>query len=154
MLGSLARKLRAFGFDTAYFREGDDASLISIAASEGRVMLTSDRSLAERARGNKVPTLLVTGNNDSERISSLAKGAKAGGLVLVSASPLCSICNGTLIALAKREVAGEVPPSVLRRHRLFYRCEDCGQYYWRGAHWKKLRWLERRLGEKPNATVS
>jgi len=154
MLGSLARKLRAFGFDTSYFKEGDDSDLIAIAASEGRVVLTADRSLAARARAKRVHTLLVTGSKDSERISSLTKGAKADGLSLLGGPPLCSICNGNLISLRRREVAGRVPPSVLRRHRSFYRCEDCGQYYWRGAHWKKLRWLERRLGEKPNAAVS
>ncbi len=42
MLGSLARKLRIFGFDTLYFKDGGDSELLKLAKSEGRILLTSD----------------------------------------------------------------------------------------------------------------
>ena len=47
MLGSLARKLRIFGYDTLYFREGSDAELERVAIAEDRVIVTADRGLAE-----------------------------------------------------------------------------------------------------------
>ena len=154
MLGSLARKLRAFGFDTLYFKEGDDADLLALARAERLVVLTSDLSLAERARARGLPVLLVTGDTEGARIECLRRAATAGRVSLVGGPPLCSVCNGRLERLSRSEVAGKVPPSVERRHRLFFRCVDCGRYYWRGGHWKKLRWLERRLGEKPHGPVS
>ena len=153
MLGSLARKLRAFGFDTSYFREGEDADLLALASTEGRVVLTSDRSLVERARARRLPALLITGKEDSGRIASLREAARAGRVNLVRGPPLCSVCNGKLEVLAKSNVAGRVPLPVEKRHRLFFRCMDCGRYYWRGGHWKKLRWLERRLGETPHGAI-
>ena len=50
MLGSLARKLRALGFDTAYYKSGDDLGIITLAARSSRIILTADRSLASLAR--------------------------------------------------------------------------------------------------------
>ena len=146
MLGSLARKLRALGFDTAYYRSGDDRGLVDLAAREGRTILTSDRSLAQRAGSKGVGALLVAGRNDRERSRALARGALAAGITLGPGDPLCSLCGGDLDSVPKLEIAGKVPPSVERRHRLFFRCRSCGQLYWRGSHWKKLMALKRQLG--------
>jgi uncharacterized protein with PIN domain len=154
MLGSLARKLRAFGFDTAYFKEGEDSELLSLAKSEGRVILTSDRALAHRGNHGGLVTLLVAGKNDSQRLSSVKEGALSRRLSIAHGEPRCSVCNGTLEPKSKSEVEGRVPPSVQKRHRRFYRCTTCGRVYWRGAHWKKLRWLQGRLGSKPVGSLT
>lgn len=146
MLGSLARKLRALGFDTAYYKSGEDAGLVGLAAREGRLILTSDRSLAASASSKGVRALLVEGKNDRERIRTLARVASDGELGLAPGEPLCSLCGGLLRVTSKEEIAGKVPPSVERRHRLFFRCASCGQLYWRGSHWKKLMSLKRQLG--------
>lgn len=148
MLGSLARKLRALGFDTSYYRSGDDSGVIRLALREERVILTSDRSLASRASTRGLSVVLVTGRNDGARVSVLAQTAKALGLRLLRGEPLCSLCGGELETLTRAQAAGHVPPSVEGRHRLFFRCNSCGQFYWRGSHWKKLRSLARRLEAK------
>ncbi len=153
MLGSLARKTRAFGFDTFYYSDGDDDRIMRIARSEGRIILTADRSLAERARKGRVSVLLVSGKSDSRRLASLLVAADSSGVSLVRGEPLCSLCGGDLQAMKRAEVAGQVPLSVEKRHRLFFKCAECGQYYWKGSHWKKLRWLDRILAEVPIATV-
>ncbi len=154
MLGSLARKLRALGFDTTYYRQGDDAGILQLAAAEQRIVLTADRSLVERARAAKILALPLTGNKDSRRVASLVEHARSSGLRLRRGESLCSICGGKLETLNREEVSGKVPPSVERRHRLFYRCVGCGRYYWKGSHWKKLRWLQRILEEIPVDSVS
>lgn len=154
MLGSLARKLRAFGFDTLYFREGTDRELLELAAAEGRVLVTSDRALGKTAAARRIPSLAVAGGEEGSRLASLRRAAKAGGIRLLSGSPRCSICNGRLDRLMPYDVKGHVPATVAGRHRLFFRCTSCGRYYWRGGHWKKLRLLERRLGQHPYADVS
>ncbi|HEY6282308.1 MAG TPA: Mut7-C RNAse domain-containing protein [Nitrososphaerales archaeon] len=148
MLGSLCRKLRAFGFDTAYYKAGNDSGIITLARAQNRVILTSDRSLAAMAPTKGLMAILVEGKNDGERISAISRAAAASGTRLVRGDPLCSICGGGLFPLRRVDVLGEVPPSVAVRHRLFYRCGSCGKYYWRGSHWKKLRSLSRRLGSK------
>jgi hypothetical protein len=154
MLGSLARKMRALGFDTLYYSDGGDDEIMGIARSEDRVVLTADRSLAKRTRTGKARVLLISGKSDSRRLASLLVAAKSSGVSLVKGGPLCSLCGGGLQTLKKAEVAGQVPLSVERRHRLFFKCVECGQYYWKGSHWKKLRWLGRILGEVHVATVS
>ncbi len=147
MLGSLSRKLRALGFDTAYFRSGEDTALIELAGAEGRVILTSDRELALRARGRGLSVILTRGSDDPTRIASLAEAAFELGIALVRGPPLCSICGGGLETVPNSAVAGRVPRTVGARHRLFFRCSCCGHLYWRGSHWKKLRSLARRLGQ-------
>ena len=145
MLGSLARKLRALGFDASYYRSGADAGLLAAARREGRVILTSDRKLAAMAGSKGARALLMTGKTDGARVSALAAGCKAMRVPLTRGDPLCSVCGGELETLRRVDVSGKVPPSVERRHRLFFRCVDCGKMYWRGSHWKKLRSLARRL---------
>jgi uncharacterized protein with PIN domain len=154
MLGSLARKMRLLGFDTLYYSYGDDDEIMRTARSEGRVVVTADRSLAERARTGTASVLLISGNRDSRRLASLLVAAKSSGVSLVRGGPLCSLCGGGLQVLRRADVAGLVPLSVERRHRLFFKCVECGHYYWKGSHWKKLRWFGKILGEVPVAPIS
>lgn len=145
MLGSLARKLRALGFDTRYYKEGDDAGILKAATAGRRVILTADRSLAAGAKSANARALLLTGRTDGMRLASLVRLADSSGMSLARGDSRCSVCNGRLERLSREEVVGKVPSSVQRRHRLFQRCVKCGRYYWKGGHWKKLRWLERIL---------
>ncbi len=147
MLGSLARKLRALGFDTAYYRSGGDAGIMDLAAEGGRVILTADRALGALAVRRGTRAIVLTGRNDGSRVRALVKAARSSGLSLQRGDPLCSLCNGELERLRKEDVTGEVPKSVEERHRLFYRCRSCRKVYWKGGHWKKLRSFERLLGE-------
>jgi len=148
MLGSLARKLRALGFDAEYYKGGNDSVLTGIAAEEDRIILTSDRELAGRSRPSGTWAILLKGSDDRQRVRALGQAFRDSGLSLARGEPLCSLCGGELETLTRKEVAGKVPPSVQRRHRSFYRCLSCGKYYWRGSHWKKLRSLARRLETK------
>ena len=148
MLGSLARKLRAFGFDAAYYKAGDDAGLKRLSLREGRIILTADKSLAASATAKGISAILLVGDSDRERLRSLAHGAKAGGVNLARGDPLCSLCGGELRRVKKDEISGKIPSLVSRRHVFFFQCESCGQVYWRGSHWKRLMSLARRLNQK------
>ena len=151
MHGSLARKLRALGFDSSYYARGGDSGIIGLAAREGRVILSSDRALVARASTGGVPAVLLEGRSDGSRISEISAGASRLGIPLRRGDSLCSLCGGDLVTLSRADVAGLVPPSVEGRHRLFFRCASCGHLYWRGGHWKKLRSLARRLEANPLA---
>jgi uncharacterized protein len=148
MLGSIARKLRALGFETTYYREGEDEGLLALAFNEGRVVLTSDRSLAARAGAKGVSAILVGGNNDRARIRGIVRSARLAGTPLQAGDSLCSNCGGELQVIPRASALNMVPPSVGRTHRLFFRCSRCGQVYWRGSHWKKLTSLARLLREE------
>jgi len=139
MLGSLARKLRALGLDTAYFRSGDDRDLLSLAESGGKIILTSDRGLATMAARRRTAAVFVVGRNDKERAQCLARALRELDLPVTLGDPFCSVCGDPLEKVRRRDVSGEVPCSVEARHRLFYRCTRCGKVYWRGSHWKRLR---------------
>ncbi len=154
MHGALARKLRAIGFDSAYYREGGDAGIIELAAREGRVVLSSDRSVVSKASSRGLPAILLKGKTDGARIGELSAEAARLGITLRRGGSLCSLCGGELRVLTRAEVSGLVPLSVETRHRLFYRCASCGHLYWHGGHWKKLRSLARRLDEKRIAPPS
>jgi uncharacterized protein len=151
MLGSLARKLRIFGFDTAYFKAGGDAELETLARKERRVILTSDKSLFERSHANGLQAVLVLGRTDRARLLSVLKqaGPRMTSHLGKGHVSRCAVCNGELEVLARKDAARTViPTKVLARHRLFYRCKSCSRFYWRGRHWERLRRLSSMLKTK------
>jgi len=150
MLGSLARKLRIFGFDTAYFKQGDDAGLKAIARREKRVILTSDKSLFERSQAEGLAAVLVVGRTDRARLLAVQVSADVR---LVSGptgrASRCAVCNGQLKLLRRKDVAAAaIPAKVLARHRKFFQCGSCSRFYWRGRHWDRLRRLSHSLKTK------
>lgn len=141
MLGSLARKLRIFGFDTTYFREGPDKRLLELAKNESRVILTSDRALAALAARRGVRSLLIEGANERDRLRSLRLGAEKASLSLVPGPTRCALCNIELAKLEPSRAKAGIPSSVARSHRAYYRCPQCSRLYWKGSHWRKLKAL-------------
>ena len=148
MLGSLARKLRIFGFDTLYFREGSDSDLERIARVENRIIVTSDRSLVAHSTRAGLTAFGVFGRNDRQRLGSLVEQARGGAVSLRAGPPRCALCNGVLERLARSQVSGSLPESVAMRHRLFYWCSACRKFYWRGGHWSRMRGLSSLLRQQ------
>lgn len=149
MLGSLARKLRALGFDASYFRSGEDILLVRQALDEGRIILTSDRALASAAPSRGVTAFLLEGRSDGARAASIARNALRANIKLFRGPPRCSICNGALKTVGRNEAFGRVPARIAESHRRFYLCASCDKLYWHGSHWKKLRSVAVRLNLKP-----
>ncbi len=134
MLGSLARWLRFFGYDTLFPGTAPtDSELAEIAREEGRWLLTQDRELA--GRGPRTVMLRATGLEDQlvEVFSRLGLRPEA-----TLGKALCSECNGRLEEASKNEVQPAVPPHVLATATRFRRCSDCGRVYWRGSHSEKI----------------
>jgi len=151
MLGSLARKLRIFGFDTLYFGEGGDLELEALAKKEGRVILTSDKRLFARSEGRGLRAILVEGTTDLARLRSMMRQSSPAMTLRLGrgTASRCTVCNGELEAIRKRDAAStEIPAKVLARHRLFYTCRSCSRFYWRGKHWERLRRLSYSLKTK------
>lgn len=131
-LGSLARRLRLIGVDTAYANDRDDDALIEQANAEKRVLLTKDRGLLCRRK-------LRTG--------AYVRGAHADDqlrdILDRFAPPLapwtrCPACNGPLLAAGLNDVQHLLQPGTRRTYQEFARCAECGRAYWRGAHRVRL----------------
>jgi hypothetical protein len=51
----------------------------------------------------------------------------------------CLRCNGLLQPAKKAEIADQLEPLTSIHYEQFRRCRGCGQIYWSGSHFDKLR---------------
>ena len=149
MLARLARWLRMMGYDAlcAADMPVDDDDLLNIAVDESRILLTRDRELYERAGTYGVSAVYV---EEKDIIDQLVQLVKELNIELCEApsTMICPSCNGRLGEASKRDVAGLVPGTVLDTHDRFWICQSCGQVYWEGNHWRKIRETLRKVEER------
>jgi uncharacterized protein with PIN domain len=132
MLGSLARWLRLFGFDTEYSQAGD-RELAARSQREQRWLLTRDRELA--SVGPR--TVLIRSEAlDDQLVEVFARLGLKPEATLASAR--CSRCNGALVEMERSSAAPLVPPFVARTAPRFRRCTSCGTVYWPGSHTDRI----------------
>lgn len=140
-LGSLARRLRLLGLDTAYDNDRDDLSLLRQANTEQRVLLTRDRGLLYRRA-------LHTGAH----VRADHPNTQLHEILHRFAPPLrpwtrCLACNGLLRTASPAEVAHRIEAGTRATYDTFARCTDCDRVYWPGAHHKNLQAIVRRAEE-------
>lgn len=131
-LGSLARRMRLVGVDTAYSNDRDDAALVELANAGRRVLLTKDRGLLRRRRlwlGG-----YVRGDQPDEQLADVL-GRFAPPLAPWTR---CTACNGSVDAVAKSDVQDRLLPGTRRTQQEFARCRECARVYWPGAHSRSL----------------
>ena len=131
-LGTLARRLRLLGIDTAYANDRDDDTLVEEANAGHRVLLTKDRGLLRRRK--LWLGAYVRGDEPDDQLRDVLDRF---------APPLtpwtrCTGCNGTLGPVPKTEVERLLEPGTRRTYDSFARCGACGRVYWRGAHGGRL----------------
>ncbi|WBY01146.1 Mut7-C RNAse domain-containing protein [Ramlibacter tataouinensis] len=136
-LGALARLLRMMGFDTLYDNDFADDEIARIAATQCRIVLTRDRDLLKRrsiTHGCYVHAL-----RPQQQLREIVQRLDLER----SARPctLCPGCNAPLHAVATECIEHRLPPLVRERYERFSACDACGQVYWEGAHWQRLRAL-------------
>ena len=140
MCGSLATYLRMCGYDAAYALdrgiEADDR-LRSLAAAERRVLITRDRELAART----ADAVLLA---ERDVLDQLREVADAGYPVSLSPEPTrCGSCNGTVERMDAEENTSVdrpdyVPDPGPESPDRFWRCRECGQWFWKGGHWEAV----------------
>ena len=131
MLGTLAKWLRVLGYDTFYRNRVEDADLVSLARSEGRILLTRDRRLTLRRQAP--PFLLIESQRAAEQLRQVAAAFELrldGARVLTR----CLRCNETTLETAQEEAAPRIPPYVLQTQERFRRCPSCERIYWGATH--------------------
>jgi uncharacterized protein with PIN domain len=138
-LGTLARRLRLLGVDTAYSPDAEDPDLVEASLAERRVLLTRDRGLLHRR------ALRWAAHVRSDRPDEQAREVLTRFDVVVRPWTRCLACNGLLEEVAKADVADRLEPGTRRTQEFFVQCTSCGKVYWRGAHQERLRTLVDRL---------
>ena len=137
-VGKLARWLRIMGYDTLFFRDGEDEELVKIAMKEDRILLTKDTGFLRRKEffNGELKVLLLKDDDFKKQLLYVVKS-----LDLKDFSPfsLCIECNESLVEKRKEEVKGLVPPYVYRTQDKYMMCPSCGRVYWRGTHWERMR---------------
>ena len=145
MLGSLARKLRIFGYDTIYDAKMINEKILEVAQTEKRIILTSNTRLDQNAIKKKVNCILLNEESDYDRLCKVLENTWEKGSHLSPHEARCSICNGEMIQVAKKEVSNLVPEGVREYHEKYYRCTSCGKVYWIGGHWERLYALSEKI---------
>jgi uncharacterized protein len=137
MLGKLARWLRMLGHDVVYSVQLNDNELLELEKKEDRTLLTKDFELYKRAVGRGLDAFYVEGNVESDR---LAEVAKRYGLQLIvdMENSHCPKCNTPLKAASKDLVSSQIEKNTYNHYDKFWKCPNCGQVYWQGAHWQQI----------------
>ena len=134
MLGSLAKKLRLLGIDTAYISDPDDSELKYLVRSQGRILLTRDLNLFKEM-GDLGWS--VTGKDVREEFLSVAEKLKPFSDLLVPFSR-CLDCNDLLQSMELSEAEGKVPPFIFQSQKNFTHCPSCGKVFWKGTHSERM----------------
>jgi uncharacterized protein with PIN domain len=131
-LGTLARRLRVLGVDTAYSNDASDDALVRQAERQRRVLLTQDRGLLMRRA--LWAGAYVRGRRADEQLADVLHRF----VPPLAPWSRCTSCNGELVSVPKHEVADQLAPGTRRRYDSFARCQACGRVYWHGAHSRRL----------------
>ncbi|MGW7821336.1 Mut7-C RNAse domain-containing protein [Streptomyces puniciscabiei] len=132
-LGTLARRLRLLGVDTAYeSTDIGDAALATRSAAEKRVMLSRDRGLLRR-RELWAGAFVYSTRPDDQLHDVLDRFAPE-----LNPWTRCTACNGLLKQATKAEVADQLEHGTQRTYDVFAQCTQCGRAYWKGAHHDQL----------------
>jgi uncharacterized protein with PIN domain len=138
MLGKLTRWLRMLGYDVEYSNNSEDNQLLMIAKKEKRILLTRDFELYQHAVARGVGAFYLEGQTEAEKLAELAKRFDIR-LDIDMAISRCPKCNSVVKPVSREKAAGKVEKSTFAHYREFWRCPKCGQIYWQGAHWTKIR---------------
>jgi uncharacterized protein len=131
-LGTLARRMRLLGLDTAYRNDASDDELLDASATERRVLLTQDRGLLRRRAARHAA--YVWGADPDDQLRDVLDRFRP------PLGPLtrCVSCNGSVAAVAKAEIVESLQPGTRRCYEDFVQCRHCGKVYWRGAHARRI----------------
>ena len=136
MLGTLAKWLRIYGFDTFYANnELDDAKLMEISKTEGRILITCDKTLNQVARRGNIKTIEIKTTDIDEQIKAVLGEIKVDKTKILSR---CILCNTKVEEIKKEDVKEKVPGKVFKNNEKFWFCPRCNKIYWMGTHTDKI----------------
>ena len=136
MLGTLAKWLRVFGFDTFFTNEKiSDDELLSISKKENRVLITRDKVLYQRALKKEMNAFFVDTIDPDKQIRCVLKDEVVDKDKILSR---CIVCNSALTYIKREDVLDKVPEKVGKYQDKFWYCSKCDKIFWKGSHYDKM----------------
>lgn len=133
MLHRLMRYLRFFGIDTAYIKGVDDEFILRESLRSGRVLLTLDNELLNRAKKVGVKCYKPSSLNPKEQFIEVVNIFN-----LNRKNARCLLCNREVLKVDKNEVKEVVPYFIYKTKEDFYICPVCGKITWMGTHLERF----------------
>jgi uncharacterized protein len=136
-LGGLARWLRAAGYRADWEQQIDDAAAIQFAAARSAILLTTDSMLMERKvirSGSVTAMWLPPALSIAEQLQLVLETFRLPVL-----ESRCMRCGGELRQVNKETVRERIPPRTYLWRDDYFECEECGQLFWHGTHWERIR---------------
>ena len=136
MLGTLAKWLRIYGFDTSYANSNiDDDEILKILKKENRILLTRDKNLTNRARRENIKTIKITSTEIDKQIKTALESKKINRDKILSR---CIICNSKVKEIKKEDVKEKVPKRIFENINKYWFCHKCNKIYWKGSHYENM----------------
>ncbi|KYK30164.1 hypothetical protein AYK20_04365 [Thermoplasmatales archaeon SG8-52-1] len=137
MLGTLAKWLRIYGFDTFYASSDiKDSELLKISKDENRILLTRDKELIYQARRENIKTFEIKSTDIDKELSNILSDIKIDKKMILSR---CILCNSIVEEIKKENVKEKVPERVFNNNNKFWHCKKCNKIYWKGSHFEKMK---------------
>ena len=130
-LGRLAKWLRLQGFDAVFNCPFPDKELTRLAQSEGRVILTRDRSLYSKTLWEAI--VVIEEISYEKQLRELRRKVKLPAIKMFSR---CLECNKPVVLIEKQKVESRIPAEIYRNYEKFYTCPSCQKIFWEGTHVK------------------
>ncbi len=136
MLGTLAKWLRIFGFDTIFANsELTDKDLLNIAKSENRIIISRDKELIIRGKKENITVISIETTDLDLQLNQVLKHLKIDKKSILSR---CTLCNTELEKIDKSIVKGKVTSKVFENNDNFLFCLKCNKFYWMGSHYDEM----------------
>ena len=134
-LGKLVRDLRLLGIDVTCDPAAEDRQLVKMVSDEDRALLTRDRRLLMYAAVRH--GYYLRSQDPLEQTVEVLRRFNLGPALMPFSR--CLRCNALLQPAKKAEVLDQLEPLTRIYYEQFRRCRGCGQVYWSGSHFDKLR---------------
>lgn len=136
MLGTLAKWLRIYGFDTTYAGpEIGDEEILNISKIEDRILLSRDKNLINSAKRENIKNIKITSTELDEQIKTTLKGKKLDTEKILSR---CIVCNSLVQDIKKEDVKRRVPERIFKSKDKYWFCPKCKKVYWKGSHYENM----------------
>lgn len=136
MLGTLAKWLRIFGFDTLFADSNiEDEKLLKLAKDEERILITRDKNLIIDARRENIKVIKIISTDINDQLRQVLKDTKIDEKFFLSR---CLLCNNLVEKISKKNVKKIVPDRVYENNKKFWYCKICDKIYWKGSHFENM----------------
>ena len=136
MLGTLAKWLRIFGFDTLFADSNiEDEKLLKLAKDEERILITRDKNLIIDARRENIKVIKIISTDINNQLRQVLKNTKIDENFFLSR---CLLCNNLVEKISKKNVKKIVPDRVYENNKKFWYCKICDKIYWKGSHFENM----------------